>query len=78
MGHVSIFGDSLQLRQMPEHHRHGNLQSVKITGFCSAKSLIELTCYILDNTTSLKCLTLDTTRGVSSCATGEQQSGIGN
>ncbi|EEE70013.1 hypothetical protein OsJ_29941 [Oryza sativa Japonica Group] len=73
MGHVSIFGDSLQLRQMPEHHRHGNLQSVKITGFCSAKSLIELTCYILDNTTSLKCLTLDTTRGVSSCSTGEHK-----
>lgn len=72
MEHDSIIGDSSHMRQMPGH-RHDNLRSVEITGFYSAKSLIELTCYILDNTTSLKCLTLDTTRGVSSCSTGEHK-----
>ena len=41
--------------------RHSNLKSVKISGFCSAKSLVELTCYILEYATSLDCLTLDTT-----------------
>uniref|UniRef100_A0A0D9XFF7 Uncharacterized protein n=1 Tax=Leersia perrieri TaxID=77586 RepID=A0A0D9XFF7_9ORYZ len=71
MGHVSVFEDSSQLRQMLKHHRHDHLQSVKITGFCSAKSLIELTRYVLDNTTALKYLTLDTTRGGYSCSTGE-------
>ncbi|EER88978.1 uncharacterized protein LOC8069211 isoform X3 [Sorghum bicolor] len=57
--------------------RHSNLKSVKITGFCSAKSLVELTCYILEYATSLDCLTLDTTwgcfrrcsdHGISKCA----------
>jgi hypothetical protein len=33
---------------------------VEITGFCSAKSMVELTCHILDNATSLEHLTLDT------------------
>lgn len=66
----SIFGDSSNMRQMQEY-RHDNLQSVVITCFCSAKSLIELTCCILDCTTSLEYLTLDTTRGVYSCSTGK-------
>uniref|UniRef100_A0A0E0E8R0 Uncharacterized protein n=1 Tax=Oryza meridionalis TaxID=40149 RepID=A0A0E0E8R0_9ORYZ len=65
-----IFGDSSNMRQMQEY-RHDNLQSVVITCFCSAKSLIELTCCILDCTTSLEYLTLDTTRGVYSCSTGK-------
>ncbi|XP_052166932.1 uncharacterized protein LOC127783818 [Oryza glaberrima] len=65
-----IFGDSSNMRQMPEN-RHDNLQSVEITCFCSAKSLIELTCCILACTTSLEYLTLDTTRGVYSCSTGK-------
>uniref|UniRef100_A0A0E0H263 At1g61320/AtMIF1 LRR domain-containing protein n=1 Tax=Oryza nivara TaxID=4536 RepID=A0A0E0H263_ORYNI len=59
--HESIFTDS-QLRHIPEHH-HGHLKSVKITGFSSAKSLVELTCYILNNAVSLECLTLDTIYG---------------
>jgi hypothetical protein len=46
------------MRQMPEH-RHGSIKNVKILGFCSAKSLVELTCHIIENATSLKCLTLD-------------------
>ncbi|VAI53498.1 unnamed protein product [Triticum turgidum subsp. durum] len=61
MLHESIFVDS-QLRHMPEHH-HGHLKSVKISGFSSAKCLIELTCYILKNAVSLEYLTLDTICG---------------
>ncbi|XBH60334.1 hypothetical protein VPH35_114947 [Triticum aestivum] len=61
MLHKSIFADS-QLRHMPEH-RHSCLKSVKISGFSSAKCLIELTCYILKNAVSLECLTLDTIYG---------------
>uniref|UniRef100_A0A8I6Y140 At1g61320/AtMIF1 LRR domain-containing protein n=2 Tax=Hordeum vulgare subsp. vulgare TaxID=112509 RepID=A0A8I6Y140_HORVV len=61
MGHASILGEpSHDLRQIPQQ-RHDKLKSVTITGFCSAKSLVELTCHILENTTSLDCLTLDTT-----------------
>lgn len=66
MKHESVFGGSSQLRHMPEHH-HGSLKSVKITGFSSAKSLVELTCYILENARSLDCLTLDTTYGAGRC-----------
>ncbi|CAL5009614.1 unnamed protein product [Urochloa decumbens] len=61
MAHESIFADS-ELRYMPEH-RLGCLKSVKISGFSSAKSLVELTCYILKNAVSLECLTLDTIYG---------------
>ena len=61
MMHESVFVDS-QLRDMPDR-RHGNLQSVKIFGFSSAKCLVELACYILKNAVSLECLTLDTMYG---------------
>ena len=47
---------------MPDS-RHGNLQSVKIFGFSSAKCLVELACYILKNAVSLECLTLNTNHG---------------
>ncbi|XP_015691328.2 uncharacterized protein LOC102705593 [Oryza brachyantha] len=47
------------MRQMPEH-KHSNLKNVMILGFCTAKSMVELTCHILDNATSLKRITLDT------------------
>ncbi|CAL5086940.1 unnamed protein product [Urochloa decumbens] len=53
------FGCSSDLRQMPQC-RHHNLQNFEITGFGSAKSLVELTCYILEST-SLERVTLDTT-----------------
>ncbi|XBH71346.1 hypothetical protein VPH35_098809 [Triticum aestivum] len=62
MLHESIVGDTSHLREMPGH-RHDSLKTVKIIGFSSAKSLVELTCHIIENTTSLECLTLDTTRG---------------
>ena len=42
---------------------HDNLKNVMITGFCSAKSMIELTICIIEKTKTLTCLTLDTTRG---------------
>jgi hypothetical protein len=58
MMHESVFADS-QLRDMPDLC-HGNLQSVKIRGFTSAKCLVELACYILKSAVSLECLTLDT------------------
>lgn len=42
---------------------HDHLKNVMITGFCSAKSMVELTIHIIEKTKSLACLTLDTTRG---------------
>lgn len=59
MEHESIFRDPSPLRRMPGH-RHDKLKSVKITGFNSAKSLIELTLHIIENAGSLQSLTLDT------------------
>ncbi|CAM0952186.1 unnamed protein product [Alopecurus aequalis] len=62
MKHDSVIGDSSHLRRLPQQ-RHNSLKSVSIVGFCSAKSLVELTCHIVENTTSLERLTLDTTHG---------------
>ncbi|CAL4996298.1 unnamed protein product [Urochloa decumbens] len=59
MKQESIFRQSSYLRQMAED-QHCYLKNVKITGFTSAKSLVELTCYILKNAVSLEYLTLDT------------------
>ncbi|KAM0904509.1 hypothetical protein ACQ4PT_017968 [Festuca glaucescens] len=42
---------------------HNCLKQVAITGFCSAKSLVELTVHIIESTHSLERLTLDTTYG---------------
>jgi len=61
MAHELILTDS-ELRHMPQHH-HGFLKSVKISGFSSAMSLVELICHILENATSLEHLTLDTIHG---------------
>lgn len=58
MEHDSV-EDSSHLRQMPGL-RHGNIKKVEIIGFCSAKSMVELTCHILENATSLESITLDT------------------
>lgn len=55
--HELISEDS-DLRHLPGH-RHSNIKNVKIVGFCSAKSMVELTCHILENATSLASLTLD-------------------
>jgi hypothetical protein len=56
MKHEPFVGEPSPQRQIMGTH-HSNLKSVKITCFCSAKSLVELTCYILENATSLDCLT---------------------
>ncbi|TVU00619.1 hypothetical protein EJB05_53954, partial [Eragrostis curvula] len=53
---------SLQQRLLPQHS-HANLKKVTITGFCSARGMIELTNYILLYAPLLEYLTLDTTRG---------------
>lgn len=50
------------IRQIPGF-RHHNLKKVIITRFSSAKSLIELTCQILEGSSSLEHLVLDTTDG---------------
>lgn len=57
--HESILGDSSHLRQMPGHC-HDSIKDVTIIGFSSAKSMVELTCHILENAMSLECLTLET------------------
>ncbi|CAO2169752.1 unnamed protein product, partial [Urochloa humidicola] len=63
MEHESIFGGSSSpLRQLPECC-HDHLKSVEIIGFSSAKSLVELTCYIVKSAISLERLTLDTLQG---------------
>ncbi|GJN34637.1 hypothetical protein PR202_gb23319 [Eleusine coracana subsp. coracana] len=56
--------DSSHIRRIPEFI-HPNLKKVTINRFCPVKSLIELTCQIIENTSSLRCLMLDTTRGFS-------------
>jgi hypothetical protein len=56
----SVFGESSHdLRQMPGH-MHRNIKDVLIIGFCSAKSMVELTCHMLENAKSLEYLTLNT------------------
>ncbi|KAL6651524.1 hypothetical protein ACP70R_010449 [Stipagrostis hirtigluma subsp. patula] len=59
MKHDSVFGDASHLRQI-SGHKHDRLKKVQINGFCSAKSMVELTCHILENATSLETLTIDT------------------
>lgn len=54
--------DPLRFRIIPEFHLD-SLKKVFIIGFCSAKSLIELTCQILKTSSSLQRLVLDTTGG---------------
>ncbi|VAH07080.1 unnamed protein product [Triticum turgidum subsp. durum] len=54
--------DSWHIRKIPGF-RHDKLKKASITGINSSKSLIELTCQILKNSSSLECLVLDTTSG---------------
>ncbi|XP_044946962.1 uncharacterized protein LOC123396001 [Hordeum vulgare subsp. vulgare] len=65
MEHESVIRNASQLRRLPQQ-RHTSLKSVTIVGFCSAKSLVELTCHIVENATSLEHLTLDTSHGCQS------------
>ncbi|KAM0887470.1 hypothetical protein ACQ4PT_029015 [Festuca glaucescens] len=55
---MSDQADPSKLEGIPGHC-YGNLRRVRITGFCSRKMLVKLTCHILENTPSLECLTLD-------------------
>ena len=59
MKHDSVFGDASHLRQIPGH-KHDRLRKVQINGFCSAKSMVELACHILENAPLLESLTVDT------------------
>lgn len=61
--------DPPHLRQV-RGYRHDKLRSVKISRFYSSKSLVELTSHILENSSSMECLTLDTTDGVFRCCDG--------
>ena len=61
----TVFVQFPHLSKMTED-RHCPLKNVKITGFSSAKGLVELTCYILKNAVSLEFLTLDTNCGSTS------------
>ncbi|KAL6844470.1 hypothetical protein ACP4OV_026143 [Aristida adscensionis] len=63
MKHDSAFGDASPKRQISEH-KLDRLKKVQINGFCSAKSMVELTCHILENATSLESVTLDTIHDV--------------
>ncbi|KAL6642133.1 hypothetical protein ACP70R_020314 [Stipagrostis hirtigluma subsp. patula] len=56
--------------------QHHNLKSVRITGFCSAKGLVELTCHVIESMTSLECLTLETRQSVVRCSDPANKSGI--
>ncbi|KAF8694035.1 hypothetical protein HU200_038485 [Digitaria exilis] len=62
MQHASVSDNSSSLRQIDERN-YCCLKSVKISGFTSAKSLVELTCHILKNAKSLESVTLDTCFG---------------
>ncbi|EAY99604.1 hypothetical protein OsI_21582 [Oryza sativa Indica Group] len=65
---VSIFAHPADLRSIREEQHH-SLKSVRVTSFISVKSLVELTCHILESTTSLECLTLDASQTGFRCDT---------
>lgn len=67
MEHVSIFTDPTDLRKM-QGQQHHKLKSVEILGFTSARSLIELTCHVVENITSLECLTLQAPQSSFRCS----------
>ncbi|CAM0952111.1 unnamed protein product [Alopecurus aequalis] len=56
----SVVGDSTHDLRQILGHLHRNIKDVQIFGFCSARSIVELTCHILENAKSLECLTLST------------------
>ena len=57
--HDSVFGNASHMRQILGH-KHDRLRKVQINGFWAAKSMVELTCHILENAISLESLTVDT------------------
>ncbi|VAH73736.1 unnamed protein product [Triticum turgidum subsp. durum] len=75
--HDSVLGDSSHLRQMPGHC-HASIKDVKIIGFCSAISMVELTVHILENAVSLERLTLDTVCYDLRCSDGASKCSVGH
>ncbi|CAL5020652.1 unnamed protein product [Urochloa decumbens] len=67
MERISLLEDPSNLRKMSEHS-HNKLKRVQMINFSHVKTLVELTCHILDSTTSLECLTLDVTHGAPRCS----------
>ncbi|CAM0954040.1 unnamed protein product [Alopecurus aequalis] len=63
MAHYPVVGDDDEYPRRKLDFWHNRLRQVTITGFCSARSLVELTVHILKATQSLERLTLDTTYG---------------
>ncbi|KAE8769505.1 hypothetical protein D1007_58915 [Hordeum vulgare] len=61
MTHYPVVGDDDECLRRELDFSHNCLRHVTITGFCSAKCLVELTVHILESTHSLERLTLDTT-----------------
>uniref|UniRef100_A0ACD5T7M5 Uncharacterized protein n=1 Tax=Avena sativa TaxID=4498 RepID=A0ACD5T7M5_AVESA len=61
--HYPVVGDDEECPRRKVDLWHNRLREVTITGFCSAKSLVELTIHIVESTHSLERLTLDTTQG---------------
>ncbi|KAL6650892.1 hypothetical protein ACP70R_009817 [Stipagrostis hirtigluma subsp. patula] len=74
MKHVSIFAEPSDLRQLQEH-RHHNLKNVRIKNFCCAKSLVELTCHVVESAMSLECLTLEASQSALRCSDRDNKSG---
>lgn len=65
--HVSILGDSSGLRHLHGQHHH-KIKSVKILGFTSSKSLVELTCHVVENIKSRELLTLEAHQSSLKCS----------
>jgi hypothetical protein len=66
MKHVSVFTDPSDLRKMLGHQHH-KMKRVKILGFTSARSLVELTCHFVESITSLEHLTLESYQSYARC-----------
>ncbi|VAH84983.1 unnamed protein product [Triticum turgidum subsp. durum] len=70
MTHYPVVGDNDECPRQKLDLSHNRLRHMTITGFCSAKSLVELTVHILESTHSLERLTLDTTYDYNRCIQG--------
>ncbi|KAF7040049.1 hypothetical protein CFC21_049977 [Triticum aestivum] len=70
MKHYPVVGDNYECPRQKLDLSHNRLRHMTITGFCSAKSLVELTVHILESTHSLERLTLDTTYDYNRCIQG--------
>ncbi|KAL6640679.1 hypothetical protein ACP70R_021802 [Stipagrostis hirtigluma subsp. patula] len=74
MKHISVFADHSELRRMKGQY-HQNLKNVKISGFISAKSMVELACHVVESIKSLKCLTLEAGQSDFKCSRPDNKLG---